>query len=74
MEIYPNPTNDQLQVKSNMLLQGLTVVDVYGSVRQSINESKLAYELDVTSLPTGIYFLIVRQGGTNSSVKFVKER
>ena len=72
-EVYPNPTNGGIHVKTTAPLKGVAIVDVYGSVRRSDDEHKMAYDLDVTALPTGIYFLRMLQNNGVRTVKVVKE-
>lgn len=77
LSIYPNPVNDKLYiVKSEKLLdlQALRVVDITGRI-QSINyyESKGQFIVDVSSLNSGIYFVLLT--GTNGDFvcKFIKQ-
>ncbi|HSY76331.1 MAG TPA: T9SS type A sorting domain-containing protein [Bacteroidia bacterium] len=79
--LYPNPTGNELTVKFPSIGQSATlmVMDEKGSVvmNQTIpsfsNTDNTTYIQDVSSLPQGIYMVVVNNGEKNFTDKFVKK-
>jgi O-glycosyl hydrolase len=75
IEVWPNPTRDQLVIRHNgegAGRQSLFVTDVYGNqvmVRQ-LQHSALETALDVAQLESGIYFVLLRSRNGLSPVRF----
>ena len=71
MMIYPNPVIDVLQFE-NELNGEVQIIDVTGKV---VHRSTLtSYNLDVSSLSTGVYQVMVKaQTGSMSVGRFVKK-
>lgn len=64
IEIYPNPTNDILSVRLGDLVSGdisIEVLDLLGRVLQvhqiNINRANQSFVIDISKLPSGVYFL-----------------
>ena len=62
ISVYPNPVGDQLTISSNSAISGKLVI--INSVGQSVYENNLNEErtktLDLTGIPTGIYFIQIK--------------
>jgi hypothetical protein len=72
--LYPNPTNEYLQLTSTLKdWMGIEVVDLYGRVIHTSNETDNAYQLDVKNWPTGIYHLVIFMADQTITKKFVVE-
>jgi ASPIC and UnbV/FG-GAP-like repeat/Secretion system C-terminal sorting domain len=72
--IYPNPTNDILNVKLNTtdLIENATIYDLSG--RHIMNSDLVNQTIDVKSLSTGSYLLLLKDKKGNSySQKFVRK-
>ncbi len=74
LSLYPNPTSDVLTISGLNEVNGLSKMEITsttGKVVMIIEELK--EELDVSELPTGVYFLnIVHQKGIET-IRFVKQ-
>ena len=75
MMIYPNPTNDILNINVS---DGLTIykVEVYNNLGQLVISKKDLTEnkiLDVSNLRSGIYYLKMNADGKQITRKFIKE-
>jgi hypothetical protein len=86
--VYPNPASRQLTVGSSQFavprrqFQGgsskaavrLSIVDLYGrEVKAFADISSFPYQLDISDLRDGVYFLrMVNEEGKSGSVKFLK--
>ena len=57
LKIFPNPTNDELFIKSDLLIKKVEIYSIIGNLLISENNSK--DKISVSTLPAGIYFLKV---------------
>lgn len=76
LRIYPNPASGQVFCEMSESLQNgeLQIINPEGkifSVVHSINERK--FDVDVSSLPSGIYFLLLKDQQKKLVRKFIKE-
>lgn len=76
IELFPNPANDKILIstKSNSNLP--MKVELINSVGQSYLSKCLntsPYELQITNLPPGIYFINFIQGSTKQTRRFIKQ-
>lgn len=76
MLIYPNPANSSIQVYLANDLHGPGLIKVYnslGSLKQSFSIISSISNLDISSLPKGIYFIVVENYGKPiAAQKFLK--
>ncbi|MBR9758499.1 MAG: T9SS type A sorting domain-containing protein [Algicola sp.] len=73
---FPNPTNQILHVKTKSSINNIKVYDLNGrllKVKPEMMVNKNHYELDVSNLSNGIYFLDVRLENFKQTIKFIKE-
>ncbi len=70
LEIYPNPANSELTITSKDNIRTIDVISVPGKVLYSNEYATNKATVDVSTLPTGIYF--VRINGTEVR-RFLKE-
>lgn len=72
MQVYPNPTNDYLNIKGAKNVSGIKVLDVSGRV--VLSSDKAEQRIDVSQLVRGAYILTVKNtDGTSSTHKFIKK-
>ncbi|MFM8917183.1 MAG: T9SS type A sorting domain-containing protein [Bacteroidota bacterium] len=71
--VSPNPVRDQLQfsVGTEKRIESIRILDVTG--RDVMFKDAVNGSIDVSSLPSGTYFLQVNVEGTLSTSKFIKE-
>ena len=69
--ISPNPTHGQALIHSSAFLDHLEIVDLRGRIISTININGNAYELDVTSLPSGLYLIKVYASGSMVKKKLI---
>ena len=66
LEIYPNPSNDILYVKSsNDSEMNIMLFDMLGNLIYENTAVNLVHELDLKSLTSGVYQLKITQGNTS---------
>lgn len=76
INLYPNPANDVLVLTGLPTTKNttLTVIDVAGKAMfHPFYTTNNQYEIDVTDLAKGIYFLIINTQNEQKTVKFIKE-
>ncbi|MEI7594363.1 MAG: M1 family aminopeptidase [Bacteroidota bacterium] len=76
LELYPNPTNDELTIKHKMNKNSQIIIsDVSGKTIKttSIQQETELYKLSTVNFPQGIYFLSIKDGNNKiSKGRFVK--
>ena len=73
--LYPNPASDVVNLLNDVHeIEEVRVCDLYGRILLQRQPYSKHYQINVTKWPSGIYFIIVRDGaGHIESLKFVKE-
>ena len=74
--LYPNPTSGMVTIAlkdTSLTIDALNVMDVSGKtvLRKTVNDSKAV--VDVTSLSNGMYFIQLRAGQLENTIKIVKQ-
>lgn len=59
INIFPNPADDIIQIRSGLLIKELYIVDVLGKTVRSANNIFTA-DVDISSLNSGIYFVKIK--------------
>ncbi len=78
LRLYPNPVIDELilSIDNSVVLKGISVYDVSGKQviqPDNLEVHDLKQKLNVSHLPSGIYFLKVATNEGITSLKFVKQ-
>lgn len=71
--ISPNPNNGQFTLNTKVNLGDIEVYDLLGALVFQGNISGLKTTLNLSTLPKGIYIMVVSQGKTRQNLKFVIE-
>jgi hypothetical protein len=68
--IYPNPSNDEIKIKTNLLISKVIIYDMNGKI---VDESLVPHKtLNIRNLKNGIYLLIIEtENGNNYNHKIV---
>lgn len=69
IKIYPNPTSDLIQIQSELVISKIDVVNMFGQV---ISTTHLSTSVDLSQVPTGIYFLKIYSGKQSYLKKVIK--
>lgn len=72
VQIYPNPVKDELNVSSNNIINNLIVIDLKGRELVNMELNAFSYNLDVSNLSEGVYFLEIVSGRSKTAKKFIK--
>lgn len=70
LSIFPNPTSDILNIKTNSKINSISVVDLTG---RKVNVKLDGDKVDVRSLPAGTYLINVETKDGISTEKFIKK-
>ncbi|MDR0680775.1 MAG: T9SS type A sorting domain-containing protein [Dysgonamonadaceae bacterium] len=77
LKIYPNPANAQIQITNCELRKGDTIeiFDLEGKLQKSVSMSnnQSAFDLDISSLHQGMYFVSVNSAERTAAAYFIKE-
>ena len=72
---YPNPAHDFLTVKSSdpgMKIDLIRVYDLLGNPVSTASPANVSqFELDIRSLPRGLFILVIRSNGNDQQMKFI---
>lgn len=72
-DIYPNPTNSILNIKShNQQLQN-TTIEIKNTLGQIVYFDVYAPQINISDLPSGIYFITLNHKESRRTIKFVKD-
>ncbi|MEZ4922097.1 MAG: T9SS type A sorting domain-containing protein [Crocinitomicaceae bacterium] len=69
LSIYPNPSNDVINISSTNIDQ-LMIVNALGQTIQTIVKPKSIETIDISNLEAGIYFVQVKRGNATRTEKF----
>ncbi len=75
LKVYPNPVSDfvNLSVKGILEKQNVVnVIDVNGKVVMTTKLNSNLQQINVSTLPKGVYMITVNNGGSKINTKFVK--
>ncbi|MCD1117034.1 T9SS type A sorting domain-containing protein [Chryseobacterium turcicum] len=70
LSIYPNPTSDVLNIKTDSKINSVSVVDITG---KKVNVKLENDKIDVRNLPAGIYLVNIETKDGISTEKFIKK-
>ncbi|QRM90479.1 T9SS type A sorting domain-containing protein [Lacinutrix sp. WUR7] len=72
--IYPNPVTNYLNIETDISVEASVVIfDLNGRIVMDLNGFKAEENIDVTKLPTGVYFLKLYTETINNTIKFIKK-
>lgn len=70
IKIYPNPTSDSINIKSNLNITTIELFDVFGKL---VLSSKQTNQIRVNQLPAGVYFIKLDANKTKLIKKVIIE-
>jgi len=75
LSLYPNPATDKITVELSGMTQGgnLTIVNIEGQQVMTRQITQPKTQIDISTLPSGVYFARLTEEKTVSIVKFVKQ-
>lgn len=77
ISIYPNPTSSIINIQSsqNLATSKIKIIDLTGRImftEEATSENENSLEIDISSLPVGLYNLVLENSGKLISKKIIK--
>jgi hypothetical protein len=74
IKIYPNPAKEVLQIEAqSSIFSGFEIYDLNGKLVLKSTETRLWNSIDISSLTSGNYLLLLQNGQQNFKMLFSKE-
>ncbi len=73
INIYPNPTNNIVNLNTNDVITKVIVIDLAGKIITTSNPNTNTTTIDLTDYPNGIYILNITINGQQLHKKIIKE-
>ncbi len=70
---YPNPVNNMLNVSAQSNIERLQIVNMLGQVVKTAQPNMQSYQLDMSSLATGVYFVKATVNNVQGTFRIVKQ-
>ena len=70
IKLYPNPATDVVNIKTNQTIENVSVFNVNG---QKVLEIDNQSQINISNIPTGMYFLNINTNQSNQTIKFLKQ-
>jgi PKD repeat protein len=74
IELYPNPAESVLNIRSNELISEIQVIDLSGKMIARSQPNQSQFEFNVSTLPNGIYQILVISENSIQTKRFVVTR
>jgi hypothetical protein len=71
LSVYPNPTSDVVTVESNMTEGSIQIIDLTGKVVANQTVNGVATAFNTSALTNGMYTVILTNGSTVETRKFI---
>lgn len=69
VKVYPNPATNRLSIAD---LQGQAEVSIHNLLGKEVLQTNAAQNIDISTLPQGVYTVRISQNGVISQAKFIK--
>jgi len=74
VSLFPNPTKNILHIESNSNIENITIYDLNGKQKEvNYKKTNNNYNVKVSSLSSGVYFLILKKQDIKTVKKFIKK-
>jgi hypothetical protein len=73
LQIFPNPTSNELNILSSVSNYTFTILDMYGHELMKGKSNTSSVVVPCASLPKGIYVVQIETATERKMIKFVKE-
>jgi hypothetical protein len=70
---YPNPTSDILHITNGNLIEEVNVINLIGQQMISTKFNSKEIQLNLSTLPTGTYFITINSEGKSKTIKILKQ-
>lgn len=73
LSVYPNPARDFVNFKAQSNIESLQVFSIAGQRMLEVSPNSNEFQLDISSLSNGAYFINVRANGVAKTIKLIKQ-
>ena len=74
LSVYPNPANDIVNIKTDLTIDSIDVINMLGQTVKTINGKTITNNaIDISTLGNGVYFLNISAEGKSQSIRIIKE-
>jgi hypothetical protein len=73
VKVYPNPSNNKINFETNITIDGITITNTLGQELFRMLKPQPKQEINISNLPSGIYFLKAENKQGQGVFKIVKE-
>ena len=71
VQLYPNPVSNQFTISGELSLYQIEIINSTGQIRQTVNSNGSIHLIDISALPSGLYYVRVRN--TNNTLLEVQK-
>lgn len=72
LEVYPNPVENILNIRSTVTVDAITIYSVLGKIVLETNPNAISPSVDMSELASGAYLVKVTIGGASKTIKVIK--
>ena len=73
VQLFPNPANETLHVRCDIPMQKVEIYNVIGGLMMTVEPNASSTDLNLSSLPTGVFFIRITAEGQVCNGKFIKK-
>jgi hypothetical protein len=70
---YPNPVKNVLTISNTSIIDEVSLISIKGEILLTNKINSMRSEIDLSNFSKGVYFLKVKSGGAEKTVKIIKE-
>jgi len=70
--VYPNPANDYVIIETFADNALISLINIQGKIIKEIKSSGNQYRMDISNIPSGIYFIRVEDKTSTNCIAFIK--
>lgn len=71
--VYPNPVNNNLTIENDREIESISISNMQGLTIAKDTPYTKSHTIDMSSLPSGLYFVIIKSNNQTLTTKVIKE-
>ena len=73
LKIYPSPTSNYINIEGPNEVYSLQILNIQGQLFHELNNIDGHQNIDISFLPSGLYFIKVNYNKVNQIIRFIKQ-
>ena len=73
VQLFPNPANETLHVRCDIPMQKVEIYNVVGGLMMTVEPNASSTDLNLSTLPSGVFFVRITADGQVCNGKFIKK-